>query len=78
MHTPRQWVGVILFFFVVGVLVPVLNLKVSEESMFHVPAYLIPLLGKFLCFILVAIAMDLVWGFTAILSLGHAVFFAAG
>ena len=42
------------------------------------PAYLIPLFGKFLCFAMVAIAIDLIWGFTGILSLGHGVFFAIG
>lgn len=43
-----------------------------------VPEYLIPLLGKFLCFAIVAMAVDLIWGFTGILSLGHGVFFALG
>lgn len=42
------------------------------------PDYLVPLLGKFLCFAICAIAIDLIWGFTGILSLGHGVFFALG
>lgn len=42
------------------------------------PDYLVPLLGKFLCFAIAAIAIDLIWGFTGILSLGHGVFFALG
>ncbi len=43
-----------------------------------IPDYLIPLLGKFLCFGMMAVAMDMVWGYTGILSLGHALFFALG
>lgn len=42
------------------------------------PDYMVPLLGKFLCFAMVALAIDLIWGFTGILSLGHGVFFALG
>ena len=50
----------------------------AEGSALHVPDYLIPLFGKFLCFAIVALAMDLIWGYTGILSLGHGVFFALG
>ena len=48
------------------------------SSPLHVPDYLIALLGKFLCYGIVALAIDLIWGFTGILSLGHGVFFALG
>jgi urea transport system permease protein len=47
-------------------------------SVLQVPDYLVTLLGKFLCFATVAIAMDLLWGYAGILSLGHGVFFALG
>src|SRR5689334_14919626 len=77
MHTPRQWAG----FGAVAVLllgvIPGLN-ALAVGSALHLPSYLIPLLGKFLCFALIAVAMDLIWGYTGILSLGHGVFFALG
>ncbi len=58
--------------------VPVLNSLTTPDSALHVPDYLVALLGKFLCFAIVAVAMDLLWGYTGILSLGHGVFFALG
>ena len=78
MHTPVQWAALCALALVLLVVVPVLNLAVPEGSALHVPNYLMPLFGKFLCFVLIAIAMDLVWGYAGILSLGHTVFFAAG
>lgn len=62
----------------VAILVPVLNLLVAESSVFHVSTYVVTLLGKYLCYALLAIALDLVWGYGGILSLGHGVFFALG
>jgi urea transport system permease protein len=61
-----------------AVLVPVLNLAVPATSPFHVSDYLMPLLGKYLCFALLALSVDLIWGFAGILSLGHGAFFALG
>lgn len=61
-----------------AVLVPVLNLLVPEESSLHLSSYVVTLLGKYLCFALLAIALDLVWGYCGILSLGHGAFFALG
>jgi urea transport system permease protein len=61
-----------------AVLVPVLNLAVPVGSPFHVSDYLMPLLGKYLCFALLALSVDLIWGFAGILSLGHGAFFALG
>jgi urea transport system permease protein len=58
--------------------VPLLNSLTTPDSALHVPDYLVALLGKFLCFAIVAVAMDLLWGYTGILSLGHGVFFALG
>src|SRR5512136_278854 len=61
-----------------AVAVPVLNLALPPESPFHVPTYLVPLLGKYLCFAILALALDLAWGYCGILSLGHGAFFALG
>ena len=60
------------------VMVPVANLLVPTDSVFHVPTYMVSLLGKYLSFALLAIALDLVWGYCGILSLGHSAFFALG
>lgn len=63
---------------VVGLLVPLLNLLVPESSVFHLSTYTVTLLGKYLSFALLALAVDLVWGYLGILSLGHGAFFALG
>jgi urea transport system permease protein len=62
----------------VGVAVPLLNLATSPDSALHVPTYVVALLGKYLCYALLAISVDLVWGYCGILSLGHGAFFALG
>jgi len=62
----------------VGILVPILNLAVPESSPVHLSSYVVGLIGKYLCYAILAIAVDLIWGFCGILSLGHAVFFALG
>lgn len=64
--------------FVVSVLVSVLNLTTTEDSWMHVSTYTVTLLGKYLCYALLALALDLVWGYCGILSLGHGAFFALG
>jgi urea transport system permease protein len=58
--------------------VPLLNLMVPETSPFHVPTWVVSLVGKYLCFALLALSVDLIWGFCGILSLGHGAFFAVG
>jgi len=58
--------------------VPILNLMVAETSSMHVPTYLVTLMGKYLTYALLAVAVDLVWGYLGILSLGHGAFFALG
>jgi urea transport system permease protein len=63
---------------VMAVAVPVLNLAVPETSPLHLSTYTVTLLGKYLCFALLAVALDLVWGYCGILSLGHGAFFALG
>ena len=62
----------------VVLLVPLLNIFMPEGSFLHVPTYTVTLLGKYLCFALLALALDLVWGYCGILSLGHGAFFALG
>ncbi|MBI4797807.1 MAG: urea ABC transporter permease subunit UrtC [Desulfarculus sp.] len=78
MHSRRAWLAFALAALVALVVVPALNLAVPAGLPLRLPDYLVPLLGKFLCYALVALAMDMVWGFTGILSLGHGVFFALG
>ena len=58
--------------------VPVLNGLVSQDSVLHIPTYAVSLMGKYLCFALLALSLDLVWGYCGILSLGHGAFFALG
>jgi urea transport system permease protein len=77
LHTPRQW-ALLAAAFLVVMLVPILQLSTAPGAALHLPEHWVPLIGKFLCFALVAVAMDLVWGYTGVLSLGHAVFFALG
>ena len=62
----------------VAVLVPVLNLAFPPSSSLHVPTYLVALFGKYLCYALLALSIDLIWGYCGILSLGHGAFFALG
>ncbi|MFN3461257.1 MAG: urea ABC transporter permease subunit UrtC [Oceanibaculum sp.] len=62
----------------VGILVPALNLLLPAGHPLHVPNYVVSLVGKYLCFALLALSIDLVWGYCGILSLGHGAFFALG
>ncbi|TAJ38413.1 MAG: urea ABC transporter permease subunit UrtC, partial [Reyranella sp.] len=68
----------VLLVLAIGVALPLLNQLTPPGSMFHVPAWLMQLMGKYLCYALLALAVDLVWGFCGILSLGHGAFFALG
>jgi urea transport system permease protein len=74
----RGWAGVFAALVVMAVLVPVLNLWVPAASALHLGDFYVSLLGKILCYAICALAMDLIWGYTGILSLGHGVFFALG
>lgn len=84
--TPRRglllgvtgWTTVAAVTAVVAVLVPVLNLLVPADSPLHLSDYAVALIGKIMCYAICALAMDLIWGYTGILSLGHGVFFALG
>ncbi|NKI18436.1 urea ABC transporter permease subunit UrtC [Spongiibacter sp. KMU-166] len=61
-----------------AVLVPFFNLVIPADSFLHLPTYLVVLMGKYLCYALLALALDLIWGYCGILSLGHGAFFALG
>ncbi len=71
------WV-LLLVLIAAGIGVPYANQMLPQESPWHVPTWLVALLGKYLCFALLALSVDLVWGFCGILSLGHGAFFALG
>ena len=72
------WTAVIAIVLVITVGVPVLNLVVPDGSVFHISDYTVSLAGKILCYAICALAMDLIWGYTGILSLGHGLFFSLG
>jgi urea transport system permease protein len=77
--TPRAgWLGLSAFGLVTLVLLPGLHLFTPAQSFLHVSDYLITLGGKVMCYAIVAVAMDLIWGYGGILSLGHGLFFALG
>jgi len=61
-----------------AILMAALNQFTPVTSAVHVPPYVIALVGKYLCFAMLGLAVDLVWGFGGILPLGHAAFFALG
>jgi urea transport system permease protein len=61
-----------------AVVVPLLNLAVPPGNPLHVPNHIVALVGKYLCYALLALSLDLVWGYCGILSLGHGAFFALG
>lgn len=62
----------------ISILSVLLNIVMPEGSLLHVPTYVITLMGKYMCYALLALALDLVWGYCGILSLGHGAFFALG
>jgi len=74
----KGWTAVLAAVVLLAVLVPVLNLVVPDGSVLHLSDFYVSLLGKILCYAICALAMDLIWGYTGILSLGHGLFFALG
>ena len=76
--SPKAWLAVLVAIIVMAVFVPVLNLVLPEGNAFHLSDFYVSLLGKILCYAICALAMDLIWGYTGILSLGHGLFFALG
>jgi urea transport system permease protein len=75
---PQGWTAVAAAVITVMVLAPVLNMVVPADSAFHLSDYAVALIGKIMCYAICALAMDLIWGYTGILSLGHGLFFALG
>ena len=63
---------------VLAVAVPALNLVVPGSWSLHLSTYALTLIGKYLCYAMLAVAVDLIWGYCGILSLGHAAFFSLG
>ena len=74
----NTWTGVVVACLAVTVLAPLLNLALPAESPLHLSDYAVQLIAKIMCYAIAALAMDLIWGYTGILSLGHGVFFALG
>jgi urea transport system permease protein len=66
------------FLLLVAILVPLANLALPAGSAFHLNDGTVILFGKYTCYALLALALDLVWGYCGILSLGHGAFFALG
>jgi urea transport system permease protein len=75
---PKGWTSLIVAVIVVTALVPMLNLLVPDGSLFHMSDFAVALCAKIMCYAICALAMDLIWGYTGILSLGHGLFFALG
>ena len=78
LESRRGWLIMLGLAVVMLVVVPVLNLAVPPDSFFHVRTFWISILGKYLCFAMLALALDLIWGYAGILSLGHGAFFGLG
>jgi urea transport system permease protein len=76
--TRTGWTAFLLALIAVCALAPALNLVVPASSAFHMSDYAVALVGKIMCYAICALAMDLIWGYTGILSLGHGLFFALG
>jgi urea transport system permease protein len=72
------WAAFFAALLAVCALAPVLNLLVPEGSALHLSDYTVAVLGRIMCYAICALAMDLIWGYTGILSLGHGLFFALG
>lgn len=74
----RQTTVVLSLLAAAAILVPAMNGLALPGSALHLSDHLVPLLGKYVCFALLALSVDLIWGFCGILSLGHGAFFALG
>ncbi len=78
LYRARGWSVLAALCAVFMVVIPLLNLAVPADSILSVSDYTVALVGKIMCYAMVALALDLIWGYTGILSLGHGVFFALG
>jgi urea transport system permease protein len=71
LFTPLQWTLLAIAFVAIGVAVPLAHAALPADHAWRPSSYAVTLAGKFMCYAMVAIAMDLIWGFTGILSLGQ-------
>jgi urea transport system permease protein len=78
LYSRRGWMVLLACALALFVAVPIANLLLPASSPFHLSAYWVSLLGKIMCYAMVALALDLIWGYAGILSLGHGLFFALG
>ena len=76
--TRRGWSVFWMAVVAIAVLAPLANLVIPEGQPLHLSGYMVGLLGKIMCYAICALAIDLIWGYTGILSLGHGLFFALG
>ena len=76
--SPQASTLFLLSLVVLCVLVPISNLLIPSDSVFHLSDYAVGLIAKIMCYALCALAIDLIWGFTGILSLGHGLYFTLG
>jgi len=74
----KGWTTFFVVLIVVCALAPVLNIVLPAGNALHMSDYAVALVGKIMCYAICALAMDLIWGYTGILSLGHGLFFALG
>jgi urea transport system permease protein len=78
LYGTKGWIALAAFAAVLFIVFPLCSLVVPPSSPFHLSPYWVTLTGKIMCYAIVALAMDLVWGYAGILSLGHGLFFALG
>src|SRR5580658_2173138 len=73
----QKW-GLLTAAFIIVVVLPSLNAFTADGSFLHVSNFSINLYGKYLCYAILAISVDMLWGYTGLLSLGQALFFTLG
>ena len=78
MLSKMGWTAFLVVTVVLTAIIPLLNIWVDPTSVLHMSDFMVALIGKIMCYAICALAMDLIWGYTGILSLGHGLFFALG
>jgi len=74
----KGWVALMLFALLTIVAVPASHLMLPVDHALWIPTFYVTLLGKIMCYAIVAVAMDLIWGYAGVLSLAQGLFFALG